>query len=68
MNQKDFIDWKRHPVTQIIFSQLDARIKELQEILGDSAGLNPREDVVLVGAIKAYRDMINIEYDGEEPK
>jgi hypothetical protein len=68
LNSKDFYDWKRHPVTQIIFSQLDARIKDLQEILGDSAGLNPREDVVLVGAIKAYKDMINIEYEGEEPK
>lgn len=63
MNQSDFTDWKRHPVTQIIFSQLNQRIADLQEILGDSAGLNPREDVVLVGAIKAYKDMINIEYE-----
>ena len=67
MNHKDFIDWKRHPVTQIIFSQLDSRIKDLQEVLGESAGINPREDVILVGAIKAYKDMINIEYEGEEP-
>ena len=65
MNQADFTDWKRHPVTQIIFSQLNQRIADLQEILGDSAGLNPREDVVLVGAIKAYKDMINIEYEDQ---
>lgn len=66
MNKSDFIDWKRHPVTQVIFSQLNQRINDLQAMLGDSAGVNPVQDSQFVGAIKAYKDMVNIEYEGEE--
>jgi|TARA_R110000868_G_scaffold57343_1_gene177191 hypothetical protein len=66
LNKSDFIDWKRHPVTQVIFSQLNQRIDDLQAMLGDSAGVNPVQDSQFVGAIKAYKDMVNIEYEGEE--
>lgn len=66
MNKSDFIDWKRHPVTQVIFSQLNQRIDDLQAMLGDSAGVNPVQDSQFVGAIKAYKDMVNIEYEREE--
>ena len=66
MNKADFIDWKRHPVTQVVFSQLHQRINDLQTMLGDSAGENPVQDSQFVGAIKAYKDMVNVEYEGEE--
>ena len=67
MNKQDFIDWKRHPVTLGVFNQLHFRIQELQEMLGESAGRDPGQDREYSGAIKAYKDMINIEYEGEEP-
>jgi len=66
LNKSDFIDWKRHPVTQVIFSQLNQRIDDLQAMLGDSAGVNPVQDSNFVGAIQAYKDIVNIEYEGEE--
>lgn len=66
MNKSDFIDWKRHPVTQVVFSQLHQRISDIQEILSEQAGANPVQDREFVGAIKAYRDMVNIEYDEQE--
>lgn len=66
MNRSDFTDWKRHPVTQVVFSQLNQRIFDLQEILSDQAGVNPVQDREYVGAIKAYKDMVNIEYDEQE--
>jgi hypothetical protein len=66
VNKADFVDWKRHPVTQVIFSQLNQRINDLQAMLGDSAGVNPVQDSQFVGAIKAYKDMVNIEYEDEE--
>lgn len=66
MNKADFIDWKRHPVTQVVFSQLSQRVNDLQSMLGESAGSNPIQDSQFVGAIKAYRDMLQIEYEGEE--
>lgn len=66
MNKQDFKDWKSHPVTLGVFNQLNFRIQELHEILGESAGRNPGQDREYSGAIKAYKDMINIEYEGEE--
>jgi len=69
LNKSDFADWKHHPVTMVVFSQLTQRITELQEILGDRAGVDPVQDREYVGAIKAYRDLLNTEYEEtEEPK
>ena len=65
MNSNDFSDWKRHPVTQVIFSQLTQRILDIQEILSEHAGVNPVQDREYVGAIKAYKDMVNIEYEDQ---
>jgi hypothetical protein len=66
LNKADFIDWKRHPVTQVVFSQLNQRINDLRAMLGDSAGVNPVQDSNFVGAIQAYKDIVNIEYEGDE--
>jgi len=66
MNKSDFIDWKRNPVTQVIFSQLHSRINEMQEILSETAGQNPIRDSQLVGAIKAYKDVVLMEYEETE--
>ena len=35
-------------------------------MLGDSAGVNPVQDSNFVGAIQAYKDIVNIEYEGDE--
>lgn len=66
MNKSDFIDWKRHPVTQVVFSQLNTRIQELQDILGNSAGENPAQDRMYVGAIQAYKDVVFMDFEGDE--
>lgn len=66
MKHVDFVDWKRHPVTQIVFNQLSQRVADLQEMLGQSAGENPLQDSKFVGAIQAYRDMLLVDYEGTE--
>lgn len=66
MNKADFVDWKRHPVTQVVFSQIQTRVKDLQEMLGQSAGENPLQDRMFVGAIQAYRDLLLMDFEGEE--
>lgn len=66
MKKADFYDWKRHPVTQVVFSQLARRVWDLQEMLGDSAGTNPAQDLKYVGAIQAYKDMLLMDFEGEE--
>ena len=66
MNKSDFYDWKRHPVTQVVFSQIKERINTLKDMLGESAGENPIQDSKFVGALQAYKDLLNIEYESEE--
>lgn len=66
MNKQDFVDWKRHPVTQVVFSQLQERVQNLYEMLGSSAGKDPAQDSQFVGAIKAYKDMLDIEFEVAE--
>lgn len=66
MNAKDFYDWKRHPVTQVVMSQLAGRVAELKEVLSYNAGNEPRSDREIVGAIKAYTDMLEIQFEGED--
>lgn len=65
MKNKDFQDWKRHPVTQVVFSQLQSRIDEMKEILSVSAGRDSGLDREYSGAIKAYVDMLTISYEGD---
>ncbi len=65
MTKSEFIDWKGHPVTKEVFRILSGRIQDMYEMLGSSAGLDPGQDREFVGAIKAYKDMITIEYTEE---
>lgn len=66
MNKADFLDWKRHPVTQVVFSQLKDRINTLYEMLGESAGQNSVQDARFSGAIQAYKDMLQIDFEDDE--
>jgi len=43
------------------------RIQALQEILATSAGVDPLQDRFYVGAIAAYNDLLNIDFEGESP-
>jgi hypothetical protein len=66
VTSKDFYDWKRHPMTQIIMSQLSSRVGDIKEILSEQAGKNPPQDCYYVGYIAAFNDLIRMEYEGEE--
>lgn len=65
MTKSDFVDWKHHPVTEEVFRKLQTRVKEVQELLGMSAGLDSLQDRMYVGALNAYRDILEIEYEEE---
>lgn len=63
----EFADWKRHPVTQQVFSQLRERVSYATESILNSAGVDPRQDAWHAGAVAAFRDVLNIEFEGESP-
>lgn len=58
MTKQDFLDWKRHPVTQSLFTALINRIQEGREELGDTAGIDPLADRFKVGVIRGHQDVL----------
>jgi hypothetical protein len=66
VTKQDFIDWKRHPVTQIVFSQLEAIVAERKEELAWGAGIDSYKDALKSGSIRGIYELLNIEY--EEPQ
>lgn len=66
MTKADFSDWKANPITKQVFSQIRKRIVDLQEELGGTAGQSVLEDGKRVGAIQAYLDFLDIEYEASD--
>ena len=62
MNKQDFIDWKSSPITKALFRALEGNIQGLQNELGYTAGLNARDDGIKVGAIQAYKDVLEADW------
>lgn len=61
--KSDFQDWKRHPVTQAVFSELEARAKYLvEEVVEQTPFISQSELAEKTGAIKAIRDMLSTEF------
>ena len=64
--KSEFQEWKSHPVTKEIMKQLKNRVISIQEELGAQAGNDPKFDRMMVGAVQAYNDLINISWSEEE--
>jgi hypothetical protein len=65
ITKSDFVDWKASPVTRAVFADLQDKIAVLQEYLGENAGRDTRQDAEFCGAIKAYKDILNIDFSEE---
>lgn len=63
ITKDSFRDWKASPVTKTVFNDLRERIFRIQEELGQVAGKDPMHDQFRVGAIAAYNDLLNIDFD-----
>jgi hypothetical protein len=64
VSKSEFADWKRHPVTQQVFSQLAARVDQLKdEIVGYAVEGDTTALANKAGAVLAYSDVLNIEYE-----
>lgn len=58
----DFHSWKHHPITQMVMEELKFRIMSLtDELVEQTPTSDPREMAYKVGAIKAYRDVLEIQ-------
>ena len=59
----DFQDWKSNAVTQVVFQGIKERIEVIKELLSNSAGNDSNEDRQLVGMIKAYKTILDTDYE-----
>lgn len=55
----DFKDWKSNQVTRAVAAGLQARVEEIQERLGETAGTDPILDRYHVGYIAGVKDFLN---------
>ena len=62
MTKGDFVDWKNSPITKALFQALGNNIEGLKEELASSAGVDARTDAIKVGAIQAFRDVLDTEW------
>lgn len=65
MTKEDFLEWKQLAVTKALVNEWTLRIEGLQEELGNTAGLDPLTDRYKAGAIQAYKDLLNMEFEEE---
>ena len=63
LTRSEFIDWKHSPVTKAIYEDLNIRILALQAELGQTAGTDPLKDKFVVGMIRAYKNVFDIEWE-----
>lgn len=62
MTRKDFVDWKSSPITKALFKALSENVEGLKEELAASAGVDTRSDAIKVGAIQAFRDVLETDW------
>ena len=63
VSREEFVQWRESAVTKEIFNIIENRIEDAKEILSVQAGLEPDQDRLLVGMIKAFNEVLEISYE-----
>jgi hypothetical protein len=63
ITKSEFQDWTTNLVTKEVMRVIEARVEDAKDILSVSAGDNSYQDAILVGMIKAFREVGEISYD-----
>ncbi len=63
ISREEFLDWKSQAVTKEVFKVIDERINDAKDELSASAGDDPVADRYLVGMIRAFRELQDINYE-----
>ena len=63
ITKEEFLQWKESPVTKAVFEVIDNRIEDAKEVLAVTAGEDCKKDGILVGMIRAFRELQEINYD-----
>lgn len=62
MTRSDFMDWRKHPITEEVFSAFKVRREQLIERMIDLSNYgDPRDLAETASAIKVYGEILNLE-------
>lgn len=68
VTKDSFRDWKANPVTKAVFNEIQTRVIQECESLGDTAGIDPLNDRFKVGMIQALYGILRMDVsDVKEP-
>lgn len=59
ITKEEYADWKRNPVTKLLFKYLEDQIRQAEITLGTSAGLNQMADRHMVGGIDCCKEVLD---------
>ena len=62
-SRQDFLDWKAHPVTKLVFEHLRQREGDIKEVLATEAGFDSTVDRYHTGYIAAIRDVVLMDFE-----
>ena len=66
ITKSEFEEWQNHFITKAYYSAVYQRIEELKEVLSTSAGLDPNQDNLIRGMIRAFREVILFSVENPE--
>lgn len=65
ITKEEFLQWKNSLITNEVFGQIRRQIQLATSDLVGSAGIDPDRDRYLCGMIKAWSDILEIDYEGD---
>ena len=66
VNKQEFLDWRENEVTSKVMLEISQRVAAIRNALEGQAGEDNLRDRFLAGQARAYRNILEIEFDDVE--
>ena len=63
VNKQEFLDWRENAVTSKVMLEISQRVAAIRNALEGQAGEDNLRDRFLAGQARAYRNILEIEFD-----
>jgi len=62
LSKEEFQDWKQSPSTMAFFEVVINRIEDCKDMLAESAGVDQGQDRFFAGMIRAFREVLDVNW------
>lgn len=63
LTKEEFQDWKQSTATEAVFEIVINRIEDCKDMLAESAGVDPGQDRFFAGMIRAFREVLAVNWE-----